>query len=247
MSKKLDSKEVELFLLDNLDFFETRESLVSEMSFKHSSSSASSILESQVNKLREDHKSLINMLTSFMETASINEDLFNKSKNLTLQILESSTRKQIINKVENSFSKDFKVDKPLLKFHKNKKIDELEKLTGLSLHKGAIHCGSLSSEKMNVNYEKLFLDFRNSSQEITMSIKTIQKNDRYGSIILDKTNRVISFNDKKIGSMVVAVIVVGDEIGLLMLGSFDRSKYLGDEDTTFIEYIRDVLEKKLAK
>jgi len=206
MSKKLDSKEVELFLLDNLDFFETRESLVSEMSFKHSSSSASSILERQVNKLREDHKSLINMLTSFMETASINEDLFNKSKNLTLQILESSTRKQIINKVENSFSKDFKVDKPLLKFHKNKKIDELEKLTGLSLHKGAIHCGSLSSEKMNV-----------------------------------------LFNDNKIGSMVVAVIVVGNEIGLLMLGSFDRSKYLGDEDTTFIEYIRDVLEKKLAK
>ena len=206
MSKKLDSKEVELFLLDNLDFFETRESLVSEMSFKHSSSSASSILERQVNKLREDHKSLINMLTSFMERASINEDLFNKSKNLTLQILESSTRKQIINKVENSFSKDFKVDKPLLKFHKNKKIDELEKLTGLSLHKGAIHCGSLSSEKMNV-----------------------------------------LFNDKKIGSMVVAVIVMGDEIGLLMLGSFDRSKYLGDEDTTFIEYIRDVLEKKLAK
>ena len=206
MSKKLDSKEVELFLLDNLDFFETRESLVSEMSFKHSSSSASSILERQVNKLREDHKSLINMLTSFMETASINEDLFNKSKNLTLQILESNTRKQIINKVENSFSKDFKVDKPLLKFHKNKKIDELEKLTGLSLHKGVIHCGSLSSEKMNV-----------------------------------------LFNDKKIGSMVVAVIVVGDEIGLLMLGSFDRSKYLGDEDTTFIEYIRDVLEKKLAK
>ena len=206
MSKKLDSKEVELFLLDNLDFFETRESLVSEMSFKHSSSSASSILERQVNKLREDHKSLINMLTSFMETASINEDLFNKSKNLTLQILESSTRKQIINKVENSFSKDFKVDKPLLKFYKNKKIDELEKLTGLSLHKGAIHCGSLSSEKMNV-----------------------------------------LFNDNKIGSMVVAVIVVGNEIGLLMLGSFDRSKYLGDEDTTFIEYIRDVLEKKLAK
>ncbi len=206
MSKKLDSKEVELFLLDNLDFFEARESLVSEMSFKHSSSSASSILERQVNKLREDHKSLINMLTSFMETASINEDLFNKSKNLTLQILESSTKKQIIDKVENSFNKDFKVDKPLLKFYKNKKIDELEKSTGLSLHKGAIYCGSLSSEKMNV-----------------------------------------LFNDKKIGSMVVAVIVVGDEVGLLMLGSFDRSKYLGDEDTTFIEYIRDVLEKKLAK
>ena len=47
--------------------------------------------------------------------------------------------------------------------------------------------------------------------------------------------------------MVVSVVLVGSQIGLLMLGSYDRSKYLGDEDTTFIEYIRDVLEKKLSK
>ena len=45
MAKKIDVKDVELFLLDNLDFFVTRESLVSEMKFKHSQSSASSILE----------------------------------------------------------------------------------------------------------------------------------------------------------------------------------------------------------
>ena len=72
MSKKLDSKEVELFLLDNLDFFETRESLVSEMSFKHSSSSASSILERQVNKLREDHKICLFNNSNFGE--GINDD-----------------------------------------------------------------------------------------------------------------------------------------------------------------------------
>ena len=35
-------------------------------------------------------------------------------------------------------------------------------------------------------------------------------------------------------------------IQLLKLGSYDRTKYLGDEDTTFIEYIRDILEKKLT-
>ena len=47
--------------------------------------------------------------------------------------------------------------------------------------------------------------------------------------------------------MVVTVVVAKNEIGLLMLGSYNRTKYLGDEDTTFIEYIRDVLEKKLEK
>ena len=108
--------------------------------------------------------------------------------------------------VENTFKKDFKVDKPLLKFYKNEEIDALEKVTNLSFHKGAIHCGSFSSEKMS---------------EL--------------------------FKDKKVESMVVSVIVIDSEIGLLMLGSYDRTKYLGDEDTTFIEYIRDVLEKKLSK
>ena len=205
MSKKLDPKEVELFLLDNLDFFESRESLVGELKFKHSSSAASSLLERQVLKLRDEQKNLIDLLTSFVDNASINEDLFNKSKDLTLKILESSSKKEIVKTVEKSFSNDFNVDKCLLKFYKNKDIDKIEKETGLSLHKGAIHCGSFSSEKAD-----------------------------------------ILFGDTKIESMVIAVIILEKEIGLLKLGSLDRTKYLGDEDTTFIQYIRDVLEKKLA-
>ena len=67
-------------------------------------------------------------------------------------------------------------------------------------------------------------------------------------IILSFSNEKISllFDDEKIESLVIAVIVLKDEIGLLKLGSHDRTKYLGDEDTTFIEYIRDILEKKLS-
>mgnify|MGYP001208971833 FL=1 len=45
--------------------------------------------------------------------------------------------------------------------------------------------------------------------------------------------------------MAIAVLISEKEIGLLKLGSYDRTRYLGDEDTTFIEYIRDVLEKKI--
>ena len=166
MSKKLDPKEVELFLLDNLDFFESRESLVGELKFKHSSSTASSLLERQVLKLRDEHKNLIDLLTSFIDTASINEDLFNKSKDLTLKILESNSKREIVKTVEKSFSNDFNVDKCLLKFYKNKDIDKIEKETGLSLHKGAIHCGSFSSEKADI----LFGDIKIESMVIAVII-----------------------------------------------------------------------------
>jgi len=205
MAKKIDVKDVELFLLDNLDFFVTRESLVSEMKFKHSQSSASSILERQIMKLRDEHKNVIELLKSFIDTATINEDLFKKSKDLTLKILESTTSDSIKEIVEKSFKKDFGVDECLIEFFDNKAIDKIEKGTGLSMHKGAVHCGSFSNEKMG------FL-----------------------------------FKDNKIESLVIAVIVLKDQVGLLKLGSYDRAKYLGDEDTTFIEYIRDILEKKLS-
>ena len=205
MAKKIDVKDVELFLLDNLDFFVTRESLVSEMKFKHSQSSASSILERQIMKLRDEHKNIIELLKSFIDTATINEDLFKKSKDLTLKILESATSDSIKEIVEKSFKKDFGVDECLIEFFDNKAIDKIEKGTGLSMHKGAVHCGSFSNEKMS------FL-----------------------------------FKDNKIESLVIAVIVLKDQVGLLKLGSYDRAKYLGDEDTTFIEYIRDILEKKLS-
>ena len=66
MGKKIDAKEVEIFLLDNLDFFESRESLVSELKFKHSSSSASSLLERQILKLRDEQKDLMELLSSFV-------------------------------------------------------------------------------------------------------------------------------------------------------------------------------------
>tara|TARA_B100000085_G_scaffold39219_1_gene32331 strand:+ start:22 stop:660 length:639 start_codon:yes stop_codon:yes gene_type:complete len=203
MSNKLDAKDVELFLLDNLDFFESRESLLSEMKFKDSSSSASSLLERQIYKLRDEQKDLMDLLTSFIKTAQLNEDLFNKSKELTLSILDASDKDEIICAVQNDFKKSFNIDNCQLNFYSNSEIDNIEKETGMSFHKGAVHCGSFSNEKME------FL-----------------------------------FEDSKVESAAIAVLVNKTEIGLLKLGSYERTRYLGDEDTTFIEYIRDILEKK---
>ena len=54
------------------------------------------------------------------------------------------------------------------------------------------------------------------------------------------------FENESVESIVLAIFAANGEIGILGLGSFDRSKYLGDEDTTFIQYIRDVIEKRLV-
>ena len=205
MSKSIDPKDVEIFLLDNPDFFVSREAILSELDFKHNSGNASSLLERQIKRLREEQNTLIDLLTSFVDEAKVNEDLFIKSKNLTLSILEATNDEEITQKIEKEFTENFGVDECSLRFFDNSDISKLEEQTELSLHKGSIHCGSFSSEKLSVLFEN-----------------TLVK------------------------SAVLAVLVHGKKIGLLQLGSHDRAKYLGDEDTTFIEYVRDVLEKRLS-
>ena len=205
MSKSIDPKDIEIFLLDNPDFFVSREALLSELDFKHDSGNASSLLERQIKRLREEQNTLMDLLTSFVGEAKVNEDLFIKSKNLTLSILEANDDDEVTKEVVNEFTKNFGVDKCLLRFFNNSEIAKLEDQTELSLHKGAIHCGSFSSEKLS-----------------------------------------ILFDSSKIKSAVIAVLVRGKKIGVLQLGSYERTKYLGDEDTTFIEYVRDVLEKRLS-
>ena len=204
MAKKLDAKDVELYLLENTDFFVSRESLVSELSFKHDAEGASSLLEMQVRKLRDEQSRLMDMLTGFVSTGKENEELFFKSKNLTLSLISSNEFDEIKKTVELFFQENFEVDSCILETLSDAELQKLEKITGLDMNKDAIHMGPLSKEKM-----------------------------------------AAFFSNDAIKSAVISVMKLEKGFGLLKVGSIEATKYLGDGDTTFIEYIRDVIVRVL--
>ena len=204
MAKKLDAKDVELYLLENTDFFVSRESLVSELSFKHDAEGASSLLEMQVRKLRDEQSRLMDMLTGFVSTGKENEELFFKSKNLTLSLISSNKFDEVKKTVELFFQENFKVDSCILETLSDAELQKLEKITGLDMNKDAIHMGPLSKEKM-----------------------------------------AAFFSNDAIKSAVISVMKLEKGFGLLKVGSIEATKYLGDGDTTFIEYIRDVIVRVL--
>ena len=204
MDKKLDAKDVELYLLENTDFFVSRESLVSELSFKHDAEGASSLLEMQVRKLRDEQSRLMDMLTGFVSTGKENEELFFKSKNLTLSLISSNKFDEVKKTVELFFQENFEVDSCILETLSDAELQKLEKITGLDMNKDAIHMGPLSKEKM-----------------------------------------AAFFSNDAIKSAVISVMKLEKGFGLLKVGSIEATKYLGDGDTTFIEYIRDVIVRVL--
>ena len=110
MTKEISAKEVELYLLKNTDFFLTRESIVSELNFKHSPGKAESLLERQVRKLRSEQKDLLDSLSVFLSNASENEDLFSKSKALVLKVVTAEDEDTLIELMSKSLKKIFDVD-----------------------------------------------------------------------------------------------------------------------------------------
>ena len=204
MAKKLDAKDVELYLLENTDFFVSRESLVSELSFKHDAEGASSLLEMQVRKLRDEQSRLMDMLTGFVSTGKENEELFFKSKNLTLSLISSNKFDEVKKTVELFFQENFEVDSCILETLSDAELQKLEKITGLDMNKDAIHMGPLSKEKM-----------------------------------------AAFFSNDAIKSAVISVMKLKKGFALLKIGSNEPTKYLGDGDTTFIEYIRDIIVRVL--
>lgn len=200
MAKKLDAKEVELYLLENTDFFLSRESLVSELSFKHDAQGATSLLEMQVRKLRDEQSRLMDMLSGFVSTGKENEELFFKSKNLTLSVIAAKDFDEVKKTVELFFEQNFEIDSCILEILSDSQLQELENKTNLDMNKDAIHMGPLSKEKMDA-----------------------------------------FFSSESVKSAVISVMKLKSGFGLLKIGSNEPTKYLGDGDTTFIEYIRDII------
>ena len=204
MAKKIDAKEVELYLLENTDFFLSRESLVSELSFKHDADGTTSLLEMQVRKLRDEQSRLMDMLSGFVSTGKENEELFFKSKNLTLSLIASKDFDGVKQTVESFFKKNFEIDSCILEAISDPELQDLESKTGLGMSKDVIHMGPLSKEKMNA-----------------------------------------FFSSESVKSAVISVMKLKKGFALLKMGSNEPTKYLGDGDTTFIEYIRDIIVRIL--
>ena len=204
MAKKLDAKDIELYLLENTNFFLSRESLVSELSFKHDADGATSLLEMQVRKLRDEQSRLMDMLSGFVSTGKENEELFFKSKNLTLSLITSKNFDEVKKTVESFFEKNFEIDSCILEALSDPELQELESKTGLGMSKDVIHMGPLSKEKMDA-----------------------------------------FFSSDSVKSAVISVMKLKKGFALLKIGSNEPTKYLGDGDTTFIEYIRDIIVRVL--
>ena len=218
-SANIDDAAIKAYLQDNPNFFENHPDLLELIQLPHESGRAVSLVERQVAVLRERNMEMRQRLNNLLEAARTNDKLFEKTKRLVLNLLDSRDINSLVDTLYESLGNDYQLqyfslvlltDTTRLPDNPARVVglDEAENQVGTLLRSNRAICGVLRQEELQ------FL-FGNKAGEI--------------------------------GSVAAVPLTRGQSYGILAIGNSDPNYYRSSMGTLFLSYIAEVLNRILPK
>ena len=214
--------EMVRYLRDHPTFFEAHQDVLAGMVLSHETGSAVSLIERQVQILREQKDEQKRKLQSLISTAQINEKLNNNVNALILELLDASSLDDVLGVVEQRIRTDFEADAIVVKLlaSGNDALKEHAELTAWQQPALVIGekvmtarepvCGSFNSEQM----QALFNDADIQSAGIVPLVKDKNSKNCYG---------------------------------IIAIGSYDPQRFRADMGTLFLSLLGQVLTRILTR
>ncbi|MDF1779944.1 MAG: DUF484 family protein [Alcanivoracaceae bacterium] len=217
----IKADQVAAWLRDHIDFFQKRPELLELIRLPDPRGPAVSLLERQAQILRERNEELRNRLNNLIDVARENDSLFEKTRKLTLALVEQRTPETLFRTLIDSLHKSFGSDAVALivydrdlnlsgELRKNVRCHayaDLPEALQSMLRSGNAFCGVLRPAEL----EQLFPEDADDVKSAAM-------------VPLD-------FNGKQ---------------GLLAIGSFNAQHFRSSMGTLFVSHIGEVLARRLA-
>ncbi|MGV8842838.1 MAG: DUF484 family protein [Pseudomonas sp.] len=216
-AEPLTAEAVAAYLHANPDFFVAHDPLLVELRIPHQRGDTVSLVERQITLLRARSHEMHQTLAHLMDVARDNERLFDKTRQLILDLLDASSLEDLVGTLEDSLRNAFQVpfvslilfsDSPLA-VGRSVSSAEAHKAVGGLLGSGKGMCGTLREQ------ERIFL---------------------FGEA-----------QAAQIGSAAVIAINHQGLHGVLAIGSSDAQHYKHASGTLFLSYIADVLARLLPR
>ncbi|PAV25424.1 hypothetical protein C8D92_104165 [Tamilnaduibacter salinus] len=109
-SEAVTETDVVAYLKDNPDFFLHQDELLRSLTLPHDSGRAISLVERQVHLFREQRDTLRRELGELIDIARHNDRLFEKSKQLLMQVIEARTLTEVASVLDDCIRNDFGLD-----------------------------------------------------------------------------------------------------------------------------------------
>jgi uncharacterized protein YigA (DUF484 family) len=223
-SDTTEEQAVVQYLQHNADFFERHPQLLARMRLQHPrNASTVSLIERQVEVLREKYQAQEQKLAEFVGVARANNVLAEKIHRFTRRLLSTGTRADAITEIEASLREDFDTFHAVLVLAMSREplVPDADRFVR-----------SVSAEDANYrSFESLFTAAR----------------PRCGQIRDSQRDFLFSADATDIGS--VALIPLGGTpaLGLLALGSVDRDRFHPGMSIEFLSRMGELITDALAR
>jgi len=217
-----EEEQVARYLTHNPEFFERHQPLLARLRLPHARSGATiSLIERQVEVLRERHAALEEKLAEFVRVARANDAVAEKIQRFTRRLLRAPDRAAAIEQIEASLREDF---------------DAFHSVLVLIAPAGALpeqrFVRRVAADDPNLkSFESLFANGK----------------PRCGQARDTQREFLFPADGKDIGS--VALIPLGEKgsVGLLALGSTDRDRFHPGMSTEFLARLGELISDALAR
>ena len=219
-----EEQTVAQYLQHNVDFFERHPQLLARMRVQHPrNASTVSLIERQVEVLREKYEAQEEKLADFMRVARANNVLAEKIHRFTRRLIKSSTRGDAIAEIEASLREDFDTFHAVL----------VLAISGEPLVPDADRfVRSVSAEDANYrSFESLFT----AAKPRCGQIRDSQREFLFGAEAID------------IGSVALIPLSGNPVPGLLALGSVDRDRFHPGMSIEFLTRMGELISDALAR
>ncbi len=173
----VSADQVAAYLRDNPEFFEQRPELLELLRLPDSKGEAVSLLERQASILRERNTELRDRLNGLLDVARENDHLFDKTRKLTLGLLEARSAEKLFRNLLTSLADDFRSDRvslmlydrevPILGDLRNqiRCVDSTALPPALNhlLRNGKAVCGAMRQEEMEALFKEHATDIRSAA------------------------------------------------------------------------------------
>ncbi|MEB0041582.1 DUF484 family protein [Pseudomonas sp. MH10] len=213
----LEAEAIAAYLRQHPEFFADHEELLTTLRIPHKRGDTVSLVERQLNLLRERNIEMRHRLSQLMDVARDNDRLFDKTRRLMLALIDASSLEEVVIAVEDSLRQEFQVPFVSLILFSEKPMtvgrwvgaDEAHKSIGGLISDDKIVCGALREHELSFLY--------GAEQGV------------------------------QVGSSAVVALTHQGLHGVLAIGSRDPQYYKSSVGTLFLSYIAEVLGRVLPR
>ena len=220
----LSDETVAQYLQNNPDFFERHSAVLEKLRLPHARGGAAvSLVERQVDVLRERHKTLERRLHELVEVARTNEELGEKVHRLARRLIAAGGREAAVGVIESALREDFSARNAVL-------IIFGTPAAGAAADGGAF----LRVMERTAPDIKMFEPLLESGKPRCGQIRDTQRDYLFGKETVE------------IGSAALLPLGLGGSIGLLAIGSSDAQHYHPGMNTEILTRIGDLIAQALV-